>query len=70
MILYTMMPHEQMFPAETEVYTNTVCLKYNGIELMATRDENNGYKVERIISTDPAHFLNSSVQPGSFIDYY
>jgi hypothetical protein len=67
MILYTIMPQEQIFPAADDVYSSVIPISYKGIELMATRSAPNAYRVDRIVSTDPAHYMDDTIQPGSYI---
>lgn len=67
MILYTMMPYEQIFPHSEESSVNEVMISYNGIPLLAEWTENHEYRVIRIVSTDPNHYINPSCMPGSKI---
>jgi hypothetical protein len=67
MILYTMMPYEQIFPPNEESSVNEVMISYNGIPLLAEWTENHEYRVIRIVSTDPNHYINPSCMPGSKI---
>lgn len=67
MILYTMTPHDQIFPANEDEYSRYVTVTVGGVQLSAVMEENNGYRVDRILSTDPAHYLDQSIQPGSAI---
>lgn len=67
MILYTMIPHDQIFPTAEDEYTKYVTVTVGGVQLSAEMQENNGYRVNRILSTDPAHYLDQSIQPGSTI---
>jgi hypothetical protein len=67
MILYTMTPLDQIFPTPEEEYARYVAVNYNGVELLAEMQENEGYRVDRILSTDPAHYMDQSIQPGSII---
>ncbi|KAB7708104.1 ribonuclease [Bacillus aerolatus] len=65
MILYTVMPQEYIFP-QSEQANNLELVTWNGIPLFAEREEHQ-YKVIRVISTNPAHYLNQQVAPGQFI---
>jgi len=53
MILYTMVPLEQVFPYSEEEGNNQVMISYNGIPLMAEWTENHEYRIVRVMSTDP-----------------
>ncbi|RFU61586.1 YlzJ-like family protein [Peribacillus glennii] len=67
MILYTLMPLEQIFPAAENEYSRLVTVNIGGVQLSAEMQEGRGYRVERILSTDPAHYLDQSFQPGSTV---
>ncbi len=67
MILYTMMPLEQVFPASEEETMNQVMIAYNGIPMIAEWTESQEYRVVRILSTNPNHYLEPSCMPGSKI---
>jgi hypothetical protein len=67
MILYTMMPHEQVFPPSEDVAVNQVMMSYNGIPIMAELTDNHEYRVVRVMSTDPNHYMEPSCLPGSTI---
>jgi hypothetical protein len=67
MILYTMMPHDQIFPPSGEETGNQVMITYNGIPVMAEWAENHEYRVIRVMSTDPNHYMDPSCMPGSKI---
>ncbi|RFU67827.1 YlzJ-like family protein [Bacillus sp. V59.32b] len=69
MILYTMTPHDQIFPSDEESFSRYVAVNYNGVQLLAEKQENNDYRVDRIISTDPAHYLDETIQPGATIRF-
>ncbi|WP_077211578.1 YlzJ-like family protein [Bacillus dakarensis] len=67
MILYTMMPQELVFPTNNEVYDNLTQIDYEGIPLMVERTDDHAYRVVRVMSTNPDHFLDSRCLPGSKI---
>jgi hypothetical protein len=67
MILYTMMPQELIFPTETETFTNQHSVTYQGISLLVEVVDGQNVQVVRILSSDPQHFLNSEICPGSKI---
>jgi hypothetical protein len=69
MILYTMMPQELIFPAENST-TQTPkqwMVNYQGIPLMVEMSEGQSAEVIRVLSTDPQHFMDNRVAPGSKI---
>lgn len=67
MILYTMVPHEQVFPPSGEGAVNQMMVSYNGIPIMAEYTENHEYRIVRVMSTDPSHYMVPECLPGSTI---
>ncbi|MEW9050724.1 MAG: YlzJ-like family protein [Neobacillus sp.] len=67
MILYTMMPQELIFPSETETFSNQHSVTYQGISLLVEAVDQQNVQVVRILSSDPQHFLNAEICPGSKI---
>lgn len=67
MILYTMMPQELIFPDNLEDYGKQKMVNYEGIPLLVEMTDNHQYRVLRILSSDPVHFLDSRCEPGSYI---
>ncbi|RSD27968.1 YlzJ-like family protein [Mesobacillus subterraneus] len=67
MILYTMMPQEQVFPPTQEEAVNQVMLSYNGIPIMAEWTDSHEYRVVRVMSTDPNHYMDPICMPGAKI---
>ncbi|WP_071459500.1 YlzJ-like family protein [Bacillus massilinigeriensis] len=68
MILYTMMPHEFIYPQEHKEPAQSI-VHYRGVPIIAERAANNDYYVVRIISTNPAHYLIDECRPGSKISF-
>lgn len=69
MILYTMMPQELIYP-QTEIEDNH--LKYvdvNGVSLAVSNSQNGEYTIERVMSTNPQHFLDGRYSPGQKIRF-
>ncbi|MEH7382582.1 YlzJ-like family protein [Bacillus sp. JJ1533] len=67
MILYTMMPQELIYP-QTDMEDNQ--FKYvdvNGVSLAVSHSQNGEYIIERVMSTDPQHFLDGRYSPGQKI---
>lgn len=67
MILYTMMPHELVYPCDENEFGQQMMVNYQGIPLLVQKTEGESYQVMRVLSTDPQHFLNESCMPGSKI---
>ncbi|PLR94778.1 YlzJ-like family protein [Bacillus sp. T33-2] len=69
MILYTMMPQELVYPGDGEATSQTM-ISYNGIPLLAELTDEHEYRVVRVLSTDPAHYLQPYCTPGSKISAF
>jgi hypothetical protein len=67
MILYTMMPEELIFP---QMYEPQACqmIHYQGVP-MEVEPEGEGYKIVRLLSTNPEHFMDARLLPGSKISF-
>ena len=76
MILYTVMDHNYVMNNgsgyyDTNGFTDLVEVNYNGIQLLCKCGNEPGTcYVERIISTKPSDYLDSSIQPGSLLKLY
>ncbi|MDN4073382.1 YlzJ-like family protein [Fictibacillus terranigra] len=71
MTWYTLMPHELMFPdgqngqsAQNSVQTQML---YKNIPVLVEQISPLEYKVVRVMSTDPAHFMNDDCCPGQIL---
>ncbi|NLG80221.1 MAG: hypothetical protein GX492_10460 [Firmicutes bacterium] len=64
MILYTVLPLELVLEGidRERTFTN---VEINGINVVVEQVSANEAVIVRIISTDPQHFLDPSLQPGS-----
>jgi YlzJ-like protein len=69
MILYTMMPQELIFPHESEAAANQQMVSYQGVPLMVEAVDGQYAQVIRILSSDPQHFLNEQICPGTKISF-
>jgi hypothetical protein len=67
MILYTMMPQELIYPYDENEFKNSMSITYDGVPLMVQRTAENDYRVVRVLSSDPKHFLDSRYSPGAKI---
>ncbi|MBT2755956.1 YlzJ-like family protein [Mesobacillus foraminis] len=65
MILYTMMPQELIYPHEEEKASPGLMVSYNGIPVLAEQEDGFNYRIVRVMSTDPAHFLKPNCTPGT-----
>ncbi len=67
MILYTTIPLEHVFPANETEYTNQQTIEINGGLLVVEPISQTEYKVVRLISSDPGHYLNENYCPGTIV---
>lgn len=67
MIMYTMMPNELIYPTAQEVFEKQQMIDYHGIPLLVAKNEQQEVEVIRILSSDPKHYLDLTIQPGSKI---
>lgn len=70
MILYTPVPKEVIFQPEMEVFKKRMEITYDGVPLLVESGENNSYRIVRVLSTDPAHYLDPRLMPGNSITMY
>ena len=69
MILYTMMPQELIFPCEAAEFSKQQMVTFQGIPLMVMQADHQNVQVLRILSSDPQHFLDERICPGSKISF-
>lgn len=67
MILYTMMPHDLIFPVDETEFSRQQEIMYNGVPLMVQRTDDDHYQVVRVLSSDPSHYLDAQYVPGTKI---
>ena len=60
MLLYTIIPFDQIFPQECDMQIETRAINGGFVELLKTPE---GFNVSRLISTDPRLFLKGAA-PG------
>lgn len=65
MIMYTLVPPEILWYEEGKEEVQLIEGFIEGIPVQLKVVSGNTPVVERVLSTDPAHFLKSSCQPGS-----
>lgn len=70
MILYTMMPHELVYPTDESEFGKQKMITRDGVPLLVEQMEGSEYRIIRNMSTDPSHYLNSQYEPGSKILLY
>lgn len=67
MILYTSMPQELIFPTPMEDFAKQSVINYNGVPLLIEQVGTTECRVLRLMSSDPAHYLDANYQPGTMI---
>ncbi|KMM38655.1 YlzJ-like family protein [Guptibacillus hwajinpoensis] len=67
MILYTILPHEAVFPPEQSVYDQQNIIEWNGVELLVERTSLTECRVVQVLSTNPQDYLNEATQPGQML---
>jgi hypothetical protein len=69
MILYTMMPHELVFPYEADEFSQQMTVTYQGVPLLVQQTDQQNFQVIRILSSDPQHYLDERISPGAKISF-
>jgi YlzJ-like protein len=67
MILYTMMPQELIYPQDEQQASNMKFVDINGVSLAVSQASDGEYTIERIMSTNPQHYLDGRYSPGQKI---
>ncbi|WP_377889186.1 YlzJ-like family protein [Alkalihalobacillus sp. R86527] len=67
MILYTILPHEAVFPTEQRAFEQQQVIDWNGVQLVVERTAHSECRVVQVLSTDPQDYLNESTQPGQML---
>lgn len=67
MILYTMMPQELIFPIDEDAFSKQKMVYHQGVPLLVEAVDQQNVQVVRILSSDPQHYLNAEICPGSKI---
>jgi hypothetical protein len=69
MILYTIMPIEQVYPTQEQDFSQQKMITYKGIPMIVSETEDRSYQVVRIMSSDPQHYLDADCLPGTKISF-
>ncbi|MDD4586958.1 MAG: YlzJ-like family protein [Heliobacteriaceae bacterium] len=64
MILYTPVPPEMIFAGLESPVPQMAVLKFKGKPVMGYQVGDGRYELTRVLSTDPADFLDPDLQPG------
>ncbi len=65
MILYTLTPPEMIYPNANSDVTQQKMYDLDGIPLLVESDAEGAYRVVRVMSSDPAHYLDEIFTPGA-----
>lgn len=65
-MMWTTVPPE-MWQEQTQASVQDAVFCHNGVLLSAVRDEAGGYRVHRLLSTEPNDYLCPEFAPGSVI---
>ncbi|GAA0332271.1 hypothetical protein GCM10008967_23650 [Bacillus carboniphilus] len=69
-VLYTTVPHEQIFPTDSNVYGKQMMMEHNGIPVLVEQEEEGfSYRIVKVMSSDPSHFLRDDCCPGTRISF-
>lgn len=66
MIIHSIVPPENIFPANQDDFSQQMECKWNGIPLLVEQNSHQ-CKVIRIMSSNPCDYLRNEIQPGSFL---
>lgn len=67
MIFHSIMPLELVFQPDMNEYCRQKEIIYDGIPLIVEMNGDRSYKVVKVNSTNPAHFLDPRFVPGNQI---
>ncbi|BBB93117.1 MAG TPA: YlzJ-like family protein [Methylomusa anaerophila] len=71
MLLWTIIPEEMIFPV-SDLTENRKCeeieeVDFGGCQVQVTKVSDDQYKILRLLTTDPAKYLQQDLQPGTII---
>ncbi|MBM7586891.1 hypothetical protein JOC86_003443 [Bacillus pakistanensis] len=66
MILYTVIPNEQVYPTSDADYTGQMMIERQGIPMIVQQVDQQ-YRIVRLMSSDPADYLIEQYCPGQYI---
>ncbi|WP_338452105.1 YlzJ-like family protein [Niallia oryzisoli] len=67
MILYTTMPQELIYQTKETEFEQQKVINYEGIPLLVEMNENHDYRVLRVMSSDPSHYMDDRFCPGMIL---
>jgi hypothetical protein len=66
MILHTTVPYELMFPLPTNEYYKQKLVTIQGIPMIVEKEQER-YRIVRILSSNPFHYMMEQYTPGQYI---
>lgn len=69
MILWTIVPEEVVYRDQNQPVPVYEEIEYIGQKVVAQKISQNEFRVVRLLSTNPADYLRSELQPGRVITY-
>lgn len=69
MILWTIVPEEIIFAGQNQPVSAYEEIEYLGQKVMVEKIAQNEFRVVRLLTTIPANYLRSELQPGTVISY-
>jgi hypothetical protein len=61
-----MVPEELIFQTDPSEFTKQKTIQYNGVPLLVEQEEQY-YRIIRILSSDPGDYLSENLMPGAYI---
>lgn len=66
MIYYSVVPTDEIF-AEEETERSYIHTAVNGCPVIVEPLGNGRGRIERVVSTDPSHYMTAGIQPGQVV---
>lgn len=68
MLLYTIMPEHVIFPDSYQVSGHQLRqINHRGVDMLVQVHESGHPQIARLLSTEPSHYLDPLLQPGTVI---
>jgi hypothetical protein len=58
------MPNELIYPVQEEMFGLQQLVVVNGVSMLVEKNEKEEYRIVRLLSTDPQHYLSEEYMPG------
>ena len=70
MTLYTIVPETFIYPHEHERTASMTEMMIDGVRVVVEYEGGSHFRIDRIVSTNPADFMHSDVQPGGVVNVF